>query len=181
MRSSIGVSEVVASRVTVPPVEDSGAAMRVLQQITLGRKVAVLWRVWRHEWANPQHDLEAQCVEFVHHGFRVRKTLGFEIEIAVVALPVVVNHEYTRRETVINDSMCIAEDIGLVLVVHEFDPCVVLWHGEEKGVRQRASSREILSLRCHIGIAKGGASLYLGHRDRGSEFAILDREDEGGV
>ena len=181
MRYSIGVGEVVASRIAVPPVEHSSAAMRVLQQIALGRKVAVLWRVGRHEWAYPQHNLEAQCVEFVHHGFRVEETLGFEVEVAIVALPIVVNHQYTRREAFINNRMCIAEDIGLVLVVHEFDPCVVLRHGEEEGVRQSACSWEILSLRCHIGIAKGSSCLYLGHWDRGSEFTILHREDEGGV
>ena len=42
MRSRIRVGEVVASRVTIPPVENSSTALRILQQIALGRKVAVL-------------------------------------------------------------------------------------------------------------------------------------------
>ena len=91
-------------------------------------------------------------MEFVYHPFGIRETLRFEIKIAVIALPVVVYHQYTCRETVVDDGMRIFENILLVLIVHQFNPGIVLRHGEEKCVGQLTVSWEILRLRGHIGL-----------------------------
>ena len=177
----IGVGKVVASGVAVPPVEDSGTAVRRLQEIAFGCQVAVFGRVGRHEGAYPKHNAEAEGVEFVHHGFGVGETLCLEVEIAVVTLPVVVNHQYTGGEAVVDDSMGVTEDVRLVLVVHQFDPCVVLRHSKEERIGQETRSGEILRLCGKVGFTEGTARLDGSERIGRVYPAILSREYKGTI
>ena len=75
-------------------------------------------------------------MEFVHHCLGVGETLCFKVEIAIVALPVVVNHQDSGGKAVVDNSVGITQDVLLILVVHQFNPCVVLGHGKEQRIGQ---------------------------------------------
>ena len=57
-------------------------------------------------------------------------------------LPGVVNHDDARLKTVLDDGLCVSEDILLVLVVRHLHPGIPLRSGKEKLVRKLAVSRE---------------------------------------
>ena len=173
MCCSIGIGEVIAGGISIPPVEDSSASVGILQEVAFGGEVAVFRRVGRHKRTYPQHDAETEVMKFVHHGFRVGETLCLEVEIAVVALPVVVNHQDSGGEAVVDDGVCIAQDVLLILVVHQFYPCVVLGHGEEQRIGQQPRSRKILGLCGKVCLSERAARTDGGEGIGGVYLAVL--------
>ena len=65
-----------------------------------------------------------------------------ELPLAVDFHPGVVDHQDARRKAVGQDALGVLQDIGLVLVVLEFNPGVVLRNLEEIFGRNRAGRRE---------------------------------------
>ena len=129
------IGEVQYCRCAVPPADGvgigsffPGVCSSEEEALALHDITADKVLVHAHERANPQHELETHCVEFVAHGFGVGETSGMEYPFAIVFLPGVVNHDYPRRKSVVQNSLGISKDPFLILVVHEFDPGVVLGH-----------------------------------------------------
>ena len=166
------VREVITCGIAVPPIEYSRAAVRVAEQETFAFQVTELRRIGADERAYPHHDFESEGVELVYHTFGVGETLGLEGKIAVVALPVVVYHQHSCREAVIDDGMRIAKDILLVLVVHQFNPGVVLRTREEERVRQQTGRREMGRLSRQICLAQGRTRLDYLQRNRRTYLAV---------
>ena len=67
-------------------------------------------------------------MELVHHGLWIWEFVHPKIKIAVVILPVVVNHENSDGETVFDNIFRVFFNVGLVLVVHQLNPRIVLRH-----------------------------------------------------
>ena len=99
-------------------------------------------------------------MEFLHHSLRIRETVRTELEVAVVFLPVVVDHEDSGREAVVHNAVCILQDVCLILVVDELYPCVVLRHIEEQVRRNRAGCGEMCLGRCQKRLTEIGTCLY---------------------
>ncbi len=145
MGAGLRVAKVIACARTVPPVVDRRhIAAFPFGQVALPHQVSVLFAVSGHERTYPKHHLESHCVEFVHHPFGIGKPVRTELKIAVVLLPVVVDHQYASGEAVADNAPCVFQNVLLVLVVHQLDPCVVLRLREKNGGRQLAVRREML-------------------------------------
>ena len=117
-------------------------------------------------------------MELVYHTFGVGETLGLEGKIAVVTLPVVVYHQHSCREAVIDDGMRIAKDILLVLVVHQFNPGVVLRTREEERVRQQTGRRESGRRSRLLCLAQGRTRFDFLQRNRRTYLTVYGRENE---
>ena len=81
--------------------------------------------------AQPNHHLEAQTMQFIHHLLGLGKPARMKIPDAIVLLPSVINHQHARRQTIGNDSPRILQNVFLILIVGQFNPGVVLRLGEQ--------------------------------------------------
>ena len=50
--------------------------------------------VWADKRADPDHDLEAEGMKFVNHRLGIAETAGMERPLAIIFLPVVVDHQH---------------------------------------------------------------------------------------
>ena len=161
--NSLGVGHVVAGAIPVPPVDHGGRTVFVFQQVAFGVEVAELRRVGRNKRRYPQHHLKAETVQLVGHGPGIGEFLGLELEVAIVALPVVVDHEDAFGESIVDDVVGILQNVFLILVIHELDPGIVLRFFEEELGRGCTLSREVVLAGVQVGIAQGFTGLgYLG-------------------
>ena len=94
-------------------------------------------------------------MELIDHALRIRESVRAELEVSVILLPVVVDHEDSGREAVVHDAVGIFQDILLVLIINELNPRIILRHAEEKVRRHGAGSREVRSGSCHERFAQG--------------------------
>ena len=65
-------------------------------------------------------------MKFVNHCFGVRKLVRAEVEVSVIFLPVIVNHQYAGRKSVVDNTSCIFQDILLILIIYKLYPGIVL-------------------------------------------------------
>jgi len=182
VRHRFGVRQVVAGAVSVPPPDDRRVAPAGFEQVALPLQFAEFGRVGRDVGGDPEHHAESHGVQRVDHAPRIGEARGLEVEVPVVVLPVVVDHEDSLREAVFDSLAGIAHDVALVLVVHELDPGVVLRHGEEQLGGNRSRGREVGRRGGRIGVAEtlsgvhGLECLVVGGE---VEPPLLDPEPEG--
>ncbi len=69
-------------------------------------------------------------MKFVNHCFWGRKLVRAEVEVSVIFLPVIVNHQYAGRKSVVDNTSCIFQDILLILIIYKL--IQVLYCGFEK-------------------------------------------------
>ena len=115
-------------------------------------------------------------MELVYHTFGVGETLGLEGKIAVVALPIVVDHKHAGREPVIHDSVGVAKNVCLILVVHQLNPGVILRTCKEECVGQETTCGKIFSLSGQIGRAEIVSGPFASHSFRSDNLAIVNLE-----
>ena len=110
----------------VPP-PYHGSVFRVLRlyEIAFFLQVASQLAVGGHERTHPEHHLEAHGVQCVYHCLGIREAVRAEFPVAVIFLPVVVDHQYACGEPVVDDGMGVSQNVVLVLVVGKFYPAVV--------------------------------------------------------
>ena len=146
----------------------------------LGQR-AVDVRVRADEWADPDHHLEAEGVQLADHRLGIGEAAGVEIPLAVVFLPVVVDHQHAGRQSVVHDRVGVLEHVALVLVIHQFDPRVVLRHGEQRAVRQLAVGGKEALRRVPEGVAQRPPGLAVANRiarRRDAQGLAREREAE---
>ena len=77
-----------------------------------------------------------------------------------MSLPIVVYHDDARGKSVFHDVFGVGQHVFLVLVVHQFNPSVVLGHGEKQAVGQLTAGWEVGVHGCEISIAQGRTRLF---------------------
>ena len=102
-------------------------------------------------------------MQAIDHGTRVGKAFAFEIEIAIITLPIIVNHQDAGGQTIGEQVASIGQNVVLILVVHQLYPRVVLRMREKQGVGQCPFGREMLLHECPISVAQGCALLLDAH------------------
>ena len=101
--------------------------------------------------------------------------------LAVVFLPVVVDHQHAGRQAVVHDGVRVLEHVPLVLVIHQLDPRVVLRRGEQRAVRQFAVGGEEALRRVAVGVAQILSRLAVVKRvarRRDAQGLVFEREAE---
>ena len=83
-------------------------------------------------------------MQAVYHSLGVVKLLASEIVVAIIPLPVIVNHKDACRKAVLKHMLGVVFDIRLILVIHQFNPGVILWLREEYLLRNGTGRWEIL-------------------------------------
>ena len=158
------IAKVIAGTITVPPRND-GRFIRppFFDQESFLLKLTKLRAIRTDERANPEHDLESLSVQTINHSFRIRKTFGFKVEIAIIFLPVVIHHEHADRKIILQYMTRIFQDILLILVIHQFDPGIILRHGKEQRIRQITGRWEMFGRSSHISILQRTARQYRLH------------------
>jgi len=78
------------------------------------------------ERANPKHHLETLFVQGADHVFRVRESVCPEIPLSVILLPIVINHQHAGWKLVVPNGLGVFQDVGLILIVQQLNPGVVL-------------------------------------------------------
>ena len=164
MIAGIRVGEVVDGTLPVPPFDNGWLRSSVGQQIAFFSKVAILWTVGRNKGTDPQHHLKAHLMQTFHHAFRVWEAVRFKLEVPVMPLPVIVYHDDAGREAVFHDVFSVCQYVFLVLVVHQFNPSVVLGHGEKQAIGQLSAGWEVGVHSCEISLAQGRTRLLSGNR-----------------
>ena len=99
-------------------------------------------------------------MEPVGHCFWGGKLFGAEIKIAVVVLPIVVDHKYADGESMLYYVVGIFFYIRLVLVVHQFYPRVVLWHRKKHILRDFSGRIKIHFRRAEIRVLQSFVGYY---------------------
>ena len=121
-------------------------------------------------------------MKFVHHGFGIRKSVRTELEVPVILLPVVIDYQYTGRETVVDDVVGVFKDTILILVLYKLHPRVVLRFGEEQFRRHFPVWSQMLCRGGKIGFFQGASRLdtfqFASPDSVHSDFAISDGEAE---
>ena len=65
-------------------------------------------------------------MQAIDHDTRVGKAFAFEIEIAIITLPIIVDHQDAGGQTIVEQVASIGQNVVLILVVHQLYPRVVL-------------------------------------------------------
>ena len=121
------IGEVEAGTLPVPPRNDGRISRGIAQQQPLFGQRTIFGTVGRDKRTDPQHHLEALPMQAVNHGARVGKAFAFEIEIAIITLPIIVDHQDAGGQIIVEQVAGIGQNVVLVLVVHQLYPRVVLW------------------------------------------------------
>ena len=144
MFSSSRITQVIAGTIAIPPRDDGRfICSLLLDQVFFLLKLTKLRAIRADERANPEHDLKSLLVQTIDHSFRIRKAFRFKVEIAIIFLPVIIHHEHTDWKIILQYMIRIFQDILLILVIHQFDPSIILRHGKEQRVRQITGRREM--------------------------------------
>ena len=78
-----------------------------------------------------------------HHPLRILEAARGELPGAVILLPVVVDHQHSRRVALIDDCLGVLQHVNLILVIHQLDPGVVLRAREHQRVGEFPARREM--------------------------------------
>ena len=134
------IAKIQQRGITVPPLNHGGIGGGGPSRLggrLLHQKTFVLQKLFHQsgliradKGADPKHHLEPHAMQFVHHLLRIREPARMEVPHAVVFLPRVVNHQHTGRKAIIEDAAGVSKNIGLILVVGQLDPSVVLRPGK---------------------------------------------------
>ena len=125
---SAGVDQIELCGVAVPPAAQRGrtAAIGITEQIALITQIAVFSAVSRNKRAYPNHDLKAHCMQLIDHCARIGECCAVEIPSAVIVIPVIIDHNDSGRKPIVEDAVCVLQYVSLILIIDQFDPCIIL-------------------------------------------------------
>ena len=154
------IRQIITGTITVPPVDHRCFSILPSQKVFLLLQFAKLRTISRNKRTNPQHHLETHCMQLFHHAFRRRETIRLKLEVPVILLPVIINHHYSTRKILFADLPCIIQHIRLVLIIHQFDPCIVLGLRKKQSIRQLTTGGKVLTASVQISIPQRTARLF---------------------
>ncbi len=105
-------------------------------------KVFIEGTIRRNIGTHPEHHLESIVMQCVDHGFRIVEPGFGKSPVAIVIRPSFIDHESSRRKTVIDDLFRVLQNILLILIVSQFNPRIELGTCKENGIRNFALRRK---------------------------------------